>query len=796
VAGQYPDQVIVGPNESETCRELILPALRAAGWTDYQIIDEYRITDGRIVPVGARHRREKPLRADYVLEVGGVPVALVEAKRTRRSTADGIGQAKVYAQLLDLPLAYASNGQVTVEIDMATGTETFNAAFPTPVEAWSRFQEAKSLTDDTARAFTEPFNRALHLSDGRVKEPRYYQRTAINRSVERILAGDKRLLLVMATGTGKSFVAMQIAWKLQRAGWIDGRKPRILYLADRNVLINQPRLREFVPAFGENSIHKFAGEMKTGRDIYFGLYQNLGAGEGWYRDYPSDYFDLVIVDECHRGSSTADSAWREILDYFGSAAQLGMTATPVVHDDADTYRYFGEPIFEYSLAQGIDDGFLAPYTVRRVVLSADAFGFAPDDGQLDLFGKEIPQSLYSTRQFERVVALLSRTETAAAHLTDYLKRTDRRGKTIIFCVNSDHADAMRRAIHNANTDITASDPDYVVRIVSAEYESDRLLGEFSDPERTSPAIATTSQLLSTGVDIPAVRNIVLFRPIGSMALFKQIIGRGTRLDPDTNKWQFEIIDYCGATALFEDPEFDGPPLRETEEEIDENGEVVDDDGGEVAEPEPPDAEEPSPEPTEEDLDAEDEVRKYYVDDEPVWVVAEGVFRLDPNTRRPKLVEYRTFVSDTVRSLFGTAGDLRQRWATAPDRDAVIEALAARGITIEDAVEHTGLSEADPLDVLVHLAWNEPLASRFDRARRVRRDRAAFFEQYSPEARKVLDELLDKYAEHGPAELTTASLQVPPISALGSPVELAQRFGGVAGLKAAIADLQDQIYAAA
>ena len=785
-----------GLTESETCRERILPALRAVGWSDDQIVEEFRITDGRVLPLGNRHRREAPLRADYVLEVGGVPVVVIEAKRAKRSVADGVGQAKVYAGLLDVPLAYASNGEVNVRIDLAEGKEGYRVPFPSPQEAWDHFQGAKGLSDRTARAFTEPFNRELRLPDGRVKEPRYYQRNAVNHTVQGVLAGDKRLLVVMATGTGKSFLAMQIVWKLQRAQWIEGRKPRVLYLAHRNILIDQPRLREWVPVFGDNAIHRFAGEMKTGRDIYFGLYQNLGAGgDQWYRDYPQNYFDLILVDECHHGGSTTGSTWRELLEHFEPATQIGLTATPVLSEDADTYRHFGAPVFEYSLAQGIEDGFLAPYAVRRVVLSADAFGFAPEEGQLDIFGNEIPAGRYETPQFERMLALLSRTDTAAAHLTEYLRRTDRRAKTIIFCVNSDHADAMRRAMHNANSDITAGDPDYVVRIVSAEYETERLLDEFSDPERQSPTIATTSQLLSTGIDIPSVRNIVLFRPIESMPFFKQIIGRGARLDPDSNKWQFEIIDYCGATRLFEDPEFDGPPLSETEEEIDEQGEVVDGDGGEVNEPEPGEGEEPEDEPDEEELDGVDGVKKFYVDDEPVWVVAEGFFRLDPTTKRPRLIEYRTFVADAVSEIVSSPSELRLMWSEAESRTVITEALLARGIDLDEVIERTGLTDADPLDLLVHLAWNEPLASRFDRARRVRSDRRAFFEQYSPEARLVLEELLDKYAAFGPKELTTASLRVPPISDLGSPVELASRFGGPDALRSAIEDLHHELYAA-
>jgi type I restriction enzyme R subunit len=393
-----------------------------------------------------------------------------------------------------------------------------------------------------------------------VKEPRYYQRVAINRAVAAIVGGDKRLLLTLATGAGKTFVSLQIVWKLWSGAWIEDRKPRVLYLADRTILVDQPMSSEYLPAFGEGPIWKLQGEAKAGREIYFGLYQALADGgdvEGLYRQFAPDFFDLVIVDECHRGSANAGSSWRAILEYFSAAAQLGMTATPKREDTVDTYDWFGEPIYEYSLAQGIDDGFLAPYRARRVVLSPDAHGWAPTQGQLDRFGHMIPDDLYTTKDFERVVSLLSRTEAAAVHLTDYLKRTNRMAKTVVFCVDQEHADQMRRALHNVNSDTTSQYPDYVVRIVSDEGNIGRgHLSAFSDVEMPTPVIATTSQLLSTGVDIPTLRNVVLFRPIGSMALFKQIIGRGTRLYPDDDKLTFDIVDYAGATVPFEDPEFD------------------------------------------------------------------------------------------------------------------------------------------------------------------------------------------------------------------------------------------------
>jgi type I restriction enzyme R subunit len=774
-----------------------MPALTSAGWSPEQIIEQYPITDGRIIHAGKRHKRARPLRADYVLEYRpGLPVAVVEAKRSYSEPGKGMQQGKRYARLLDLPLAYATNGKGIVEDDRHTGHETFPAQFPTPEEAWHRFRAFKAVaSDEVAAGLVAPFNRALRTSTGAVKEPRYYQRVAINRTVQKVLEGDTRALLVLATGTGKTFVAMQIIWKLWESKWCGARNPRVLYLADRNILIDQPISREFKPAFGEGPIHKFEGETRRGRELYFGLYQNLtgGGDEPLYRDYDPEFFDLIVVDECHRGSASADSEWRAILEHFAPATQLGLTATPIRTEDADTYRYFGPPLYEYSLAQGIDDGFLAPYRVRRVVLSADAFGFAPDAGQLDLFGHDIPDGLYTTRQFERVVSLLTRTEAAARHLTEHLRNTDRMAKTIVFCVNSEHADEMRRALHNANSDLTGRYPDYAVRIVSAEGDiGKQYLDDFADTESATPVIATTSQLLSTGVDLPTVKNIVLFRTIGSMSLFKQIIGRGTRLAPDEGKLSFEIIDYSGATALFEDPAFDGPPEVLIEEEIDNEGEVVT----------PPVVEQPEPEfeperpPTADELDDDVRVRKFYVDDEPMWIVSEGVWQLDREGGRLRLVEYTDFVADEVRRLFAVADSLRATWRTAPGRSEVVDALAERGIDLDELAERTGVADADPLDLLVYLAWNEPLMSRRDRTRRLRKEHAEFLESFQPEARAVLDQLLDKYAEHGIGQLEDLHvLQVPPLTELGSPVEIAGHFGGPDQLRRAIADLQEQLYAA-
>lgn len=796
-----------GPTETDTCRDYVVPRLKEAGWNDDQIVEQYRITDGRIIKVGKKHRRDHPLRADYVLEYRpGLPIAVVEAKRSHSIPGKGLQQAKRYASLLDVPFAYSTNGKGIVEDDRNTGIERDDlAGFPSPQVLWARYREWRGLNDELgAEGLLLPFNRALRNPNGSVKEPRYYQRTAINRAVWAILRGDKRLLLTMATGTGKTFVAMQIVWKLWNTAWRPGRNPRILYLADRNVLIDQPIEREFEPAFGTGEgspIWKLRGEAKLGREIYFGLYQQLADSaerlDGMFREFEPDFFDLVIVDECHRGSARAESSWRAILEHFAPAAQLGMTATPKRDETVDTYNYFGGSLFEYSLAQGIQDGFLAPYRVRRVVLSADAHGWTPNQGQLDLFGKEIPHGLYTTKEFERVVSLLTRTEVAAKHLTEYLQRTDRWAKTIVFCVNQEHADQMRRALHNANADLSKDHPNYVVRIVSEEGEVGRShLSDLADTEKPLPVIATTSELLSTGVDLPTVRNIVLFRPVGSMALFKQMIGRGTRVFPDEDKLSFDIIDYSGATALFNDPEFDGPPEAVVHEELDDQGNVTDDTVFEQSGPiiEPPVGDAPDNIPPD-DLD-EPPITKFYVDDAEVWVTAEAIYHLDPATKRLHLVEYRDFVAETVRSLFPDASRLHSTWANRVGRQDVLDALAAHGIDVDDLVERTRLGDADPFDVLVHLAWNRPLATRVERAGRVWREHAAFFEAFQPGAREVLEYLLDKYAEHGISQLDDREvLEVPPLSSLGTPTEIARRFGSAESLWSAVERLGELVYVA-
>jgi len=784
-----------GPREADTCRDFILPRLRDAGWQGEQIVEEHYFTDGRIVPTLRGHRREPGKRADYLLEIEpGFPVAVVEAKRLYRLPSDGLQQGMRYAEILKLPFVYASNGRGIVEHDYDTGRQRELDAFPSPDELLKRYRAWQGLSEAVTEELVLPFNRDLRTPGGGVKEPRYYQVIAINRAVAAALNGDKRMLLTLATGTGKTFVALQVVWKLWSSGWKDERKPRILYLADRNILVDQPIAREFVPVFGRDAVWKVRGRAKTGREIFFALYQAIaeGGGAGIFRDYPRDYFDLIIVDECHRGSARDESSWRGILEHFGPATQLGMTATPLRDENVDTYRYFGNPLYEYSLAQGIEDGFLAPYRVRRVVLSPDAEGWRPSSEQLDLFGREIPPGTYTTPQFERVISLLMRTREAARHLTEYLKATDRFAKTIVFCVDSEHAEQMRLALHEMNADLTRQYPHYVARIVSAEGDVGReLMDDFIDPERESPVIATTSKLLSTGVDIPTCRNIVLFKPIGSIVDFKQIIGRGTRLFPDHDKLSFTILDYSGGTALFADPDFDGMPEQIVEEAIDLEGETVSE---ELELETPPVDAGTAEEAIVEEL--EERARKFYVDEGEAYVTAEAVYLLVEGGKSLHVVQYEEYVADQVRRLYPAAGDLRSRWRTADGRDEVLAALETRGITLPELAERMGLIEADPFDLLVHVAWNGPLTSRRERATRLTREHKEFFARFQPEAREILEQLLDKYANHGLDQLDDLHvLEVPPLSEYGTPVEIAGRFGGAHKLRQAVDQLEALLYAA-
>lgn len=787
-------------NEADTCRKYVVPKLQAAGWDDepHRLSEQVTFTDGRIVVVGQKGHRRIGKRADYILRYrADFPIAVVEAKPSYKTPSDGLQQAKQYAEILGLKFAYATNGHGIVEFDYTTGKECGLDTFPAPGDLWLRLIKNNPLTPEVSEGLLTP---AYHLSG---KSPRYYQEIAINRAMQDVLQGRRRMLITMATGTGKTAVAFQICWKLWSARWNlkdEYRRPRALFLADRNFLIDKPMADDFSPF--ESARWKIEnGVANKAREMYFAIYQAIARDErrpGLYREYPKDFFDLIVVDECHRGSARDESNWREILEYFEPACQIGMTATPRRNDNIDTYRYFGDPIYTYSLRQGIEDGFLAPYRVHRVITAWDAAGWRPGQGDLDRYGREIPDDEYHTKDFERIVALRARTQAVARHLTEFLKKTDRFAKTIVFCVDQEHADEMRRALANLNSDLVQQYPDYVCRVTADEGDVGRgHLYRFTEVDRDTPVILTSSQLLTTGLDAQTVKNVVLVRVINSMTEFKQIIGRGTRVRDDYGKLFFTILDYTGsATRMFADQEFDGDPSIETEQFINETGESVnqetvitpevsmlaaaESDGGYVTLPNNGDGE---------------SRRKYYFDGGRVEIIGQVVQDLDPDGHVLRVMTFTDYTAEKVRTLYRNAAELRHDWADPQLRADIIAKLAERGIDFDALADAANQPDVDPLDLICHVAFNAPLRTRRERAEHLRKDKKDFFDKYGPEAWVILNELLDKYTEHGLAQFRLPDvLKIPPVTNHGNVAEIVGLFGGAEQMRTAVTDLQNFLYA--
>ncbi len=785
--------------EADTCREFVTPAIRRAGWADapHAIGEQHAITAGRIVLVGGKARRARQRRADYILYYRrDFPIAVVEAKEIGLPAQNGVQQAREYAQMLGLRFAYASNGRDIIEIDCDAGTETRVDRYATPAELWARLSGKIGLNETAQKPLLEPYN----LDSGKV--PRYYQDIAIQRVIEAILSGRQRVLATLATGTGKTCVAFQVCWKLWHSRWNrrgEYRRPKILFLADRNILIDDPKDKMFAP-FGD-ARHKIRGDdASQARDMYFGIYQALTSGdEDVFRQYSPDFFDLIVIDECHRGAARDASSWRRVLDHFSGAVHFGMTATPLRDESRDTYDYFGDPVYVYSLKQGIEDGFLAPYRVHRVITTADAAGWRPTRNERDRYGREIPDDEYQTKDFERVVALRARTKAMARHLTDFLKGSDRFAKTLVFCVDQEHAAEMREELVNLNSDLVREYPDYVCRVTADEGAIGLgHLANFQDIDKPTPTILTTSQLLTTGVDAETVKNVVLCRVVGSRAEFKQIIGRGTRLRVDYGKEFFNIIDFTGtATQHFADPDFDGDPVRVDKVTIDDEGNVR---ATEVKQPEPSD-ELAAPESTDEggpgEITSEESEapRKFYVDGGQVEVIGHLVYDLDADGKKLQVVRYTEYSARTVRSMYPNREALQSAWARSDTRAEVLSALRERHISFDELIASTEQQAADPFDLLCHLAWNAPLLTRRQRAEQARTRTQNFFAQYGETAREILGLLLDRYVERGIIQFNQPSelLKVAPFDRFGSPSEIASHFGGVPALRAAVGQLQAALY---
>jgi len=804
-------------SERDICTKFITPALRNAGWDEMlQIREEVSFTKGRIIVRGKLVTRGQGKRADYILYYKpNIPIALIEAKDNTHSVGDGIQQALDYAETLNIPFVFSSNGDGFVFHDrtgasMPRETTLSLDAFPAPTDLWARFRAWKGLDGDAEQIVLQDY-----YDDGSGKTPRYYQVNAVNAAIEAIATGQDRVLLVMATGTGKTYTAFQIIWRL----WKAGRKKRILFLADRNVLIDQTMVNDFRPFGGTmaklstnaKTIERPDGSTEdltvaldkkrridTAYEVYLGLYQAITGPEErqkLFREFSPGFFDLIVIDECHRGSAAEDSAWREILEYFSSATQIGLTATPKETKYVSNIAYFGDPVFSYSLKQGISDGFLAPYKVVKVHIDRDVEGYRPEKGQVDRDGEEVEDRIYNTKDFDRTLVIDDRTKLVAQKVTQFLKESgDRYQKTIVFCVDQEHAARMRQALINENADLVAENPRYVMRITGSDAEGQAQLGNFIDPESKWPVIVTTSRLLSTGVDAQTCRLIVLDREVGSMTEFKQIVGRGTRVHEDTHKYYFTLIDFRGATSHFADPDFDGEPVQIYEPK----------DGQPIDPPDAPPTDEdgaPLPEDPGEDETVVDQPglplpptggpqKKVYVDGVGATIVAERVEYLDENG---KLVteSLRDFTKRALRKRFASLDEFLKRWNAAERKQAILEELEAEGLPLDPIVEELG-RDLDPFDLICHVAFDAKPLTRRERAENVKKRDA--FTKYGDQARAVLDALLAKYADEGVLNLDDANvLRIAPFSTIGTPIELIRAFGGKTGFEQAVHDLQSELY---
>lgn len=763
-------------SETDIRTKFITPAIASAGWNlSLQMREEYKITNGRIIARGKVCKREVPLKADYVLFYKpNKPIAVIEAKDNNHTMADGMQQALQYADMMDVPFVFSSNGDGFVFHNkfITEGPAEINLSldeFPSPETLWKMYHEQNDISPVQDTVIDEPY-----YSDNPDKQPRYYQMNAVNKTVEAIASGQNRVLLVMATGTGKTYTAFQIIWRL----WKAGIKKRILFLADRTALIAQTFTNDFAP-FKDKMTWATKQNIDTAHEIYLALYQGLtGEDEdanSLFKQFSPGFFDLVVVDECHRGSAKADSQWREVLEYFSSATQVGLTATPKETNTVSNIDYFGEPLYTYSLKQGIDDGFLAPYRVIRVFFDKDIEGFVPYEGQLDDNGEVIDNRVYNTTDFDKNLVLEKRTKLVAKTVSDYLKKHDcRMDKTIFFCVDQEHADRMRHALVNENADMCAIDSRYVMRITANDEAGVKQLDNFRNVEKEYPVLVTTSKLLSTGVDVQTVKFIVLDSNIRSMTEFKQIIGRGTRVREDLGKMYFTIFDFRDVTRLFHDPDFDGPIEQQDDFKPNKPGEGPE---------RPPKIAHPEHE----------RRQKYVLGDTQVSVSQKHVQYLDKNGHliTERLIDY---TKRNVLSQYAEMNDFLNAWNAADRKQAIIDELEKHGVFFDDLCDEVG-KDLDPFDLILHIVFDQPPLTRKERVENVRKRN--YFTKYGKQAAEILDALLTKYADSGLSDLENVDvLKVDPIKQYGTQVYIVNNiFGGIAKFREAIRELEAEIYAA-
>jgi len=776
-------------SERDICTKFINPAIKRAGWDLHrQVREEVSFTDGRIIVQGKLHTRGKRKRADYILYIKpGIPLAIIEAKDNKKPKGDGMQQALEYAAILQIPFVFTSNGDSFIFHDKTAGegepieTELSLLDFPSPDLLWQKYLVANDLNTPEKRSLVEKDYYVDTTSD---MSPRYYQANAINRTIEAIAKGQNKILLVMATGTGKTYTAFNIIWRL----WKSGVKKRILFLADRNALLTQTKNGDFSP-FGNDIMHIIKNrKIDKSYQIYFALYQGLTSNDetkNAYKEFSKDFFDLVIIDECHRGSASEASAWRDVLDYFSGATQIGLTATPKETKDISNIEYFGKPVYTYSLKQGIDDGFLAPYKVIRVTTSVDD-SWRPTAGLLDKYNKEVEDRIYNLKDYDRNLVIDGRTNLIAQKITDHLKSTDRFAKTIVFCVDIDHANRMRQALINCNADLVHKHPTYVVKITGDDEVGKRELDNFVDVEERFPVIATTSKMLTTGINTKMVKVIVLESNIGSMTEFKQIIGRGTRIREAEGKVYFTIMDFRKATNHFADPDFDGEPISIYDPADDDDGEVGI--GGSDGPDDGNDKDDYNG--SDDDLGGNGPRVKYHINNITVSIANERVQYYGANG---KLIteSLKDYTKTNMEKEFVSMDSFITKWRTTERKEELIAELAEMGILVEALREEIG-DDIDVFDLICHVAYDQPPLTRKERADQVRKRN--YFGKYGEKARQVMDMLLEKYEDEGiiPIE-KPAVLNVSPLKDLGNALEIVKLFGNKKDYENAVQELENEIY---